>query len=144
MAHTASSSTKKLRVLCASLAAALLAILIWQTISYALLNLHVIFAEEQTDIFSAMREKAAGGDAKAAAGALEYVVSYYPSGTKQTLGSKLDRIIERARASAISDIIADLRVKTGDNLGDDPRPWIEKYGAQSTATGNRSLPAPMP
>jgi hypothetical protein len=37
-------------------------------------------------------------------------------------------MVEQARASAIREIIAELRKKTGEDLGDDPEVWIKKYG----------------
>ena len=39
----------------------------------------------------------------------------------------LGRVIEIERASAIREIIAYLRKKTGEDLGDDPKKWIQKY-----------------
>jgi hypothetical protein len=65
---------------------------------------------------------------RSAADALAYTVTYYPSGTKHATGSRLDRMVEQARASAIREIIAELRKKTGEELGDDPEVWIKKYG----------------
>jgi hypothetical protein len=95
--------------------------------SYGWLKIQVAFASEQTQIFDEMRTRALQSDATAAAGCLEYVVFYYPSGTKQESGSRLDRIVERDRAIAIRDIVAHLRAKTGEDLGDSPEVWIEKY-----------------
>lgn len=98
---------------------------------YGWLKVEVAFAEEQTEIFEAMRTQArAASDAKTAADCLNYVVNYYPSGSKQQTGSRLDTIVERARAIAKQEIIADLRARTGENLGDDPQVWIEKYARQ--------------
>jgi hypothetical protein len=37
------------------------------------------------------------------------------------------------RASAIREVIAYLRKKTGEDLGDDPQKWIEKYGKAPSA-----------
>src|SRR5215831_4798936 len=81
------------------------------------LSIRVALASEQTRIFDEMRAKALKSDAAGAAGCLQYVVSYYPSGTKQETGSRLDQIVERERALAIRDIVAYLRTKTGDDLG---------------------------
>ena len=39
----------------------------------------------------------------------------------------LGRVIEIERASAIREVVAYLRKKTGEDLGDDPKKWIEKY-----------------
>jgi hypothetical protein len=43
------------------------------------------------------------------------------------------RVIEIERASAIREVIAYLRKKTGEDLGDDPKRWIEKYGKKPSA-----------
>jgi len=58
---------------------------------------------------------------------LEYVVWYYPSGTKQEAGSRLDRVVERHRKAVVRDIVAHLRSVTNQDLGERPEPWIEKY-----------------
>src|SRR5438105_15566668 len=82
------------------------------TLAYKLvpLTIHVSFADDQTEIFEEMRAKAvSAADPHEAAGYLEYAVNYYPSGTKQDSGSRLDRVVERARRSAIREIIAHLR-----------------------------------
>jgi hypothetical protein len=57
----------------------------------AMLHMHVGFACEQTEIFDDSRKQALSADAAGAAVILEYVVHYYPSGTKQVTGSLLDR-----------------------------------------------------
>lgn len=101
--------------------------LIW---NYGMLKIQVAFASEQTQIFEAMRVKSETSDVEEAASCLRYVVYYYPSGTKQKTGSQLDLIVERERALVVKDIIADLRVKTGKDLGDDPEAWIQKYAEQ--------------
>ena len=113
-----------------SLAASLLtaaAILWWL---YFPLFLRVTFADEQTHIFEEMRSQALAGDTTNAAQRLEYVVGYYPSGTKQQQASFLDRVVERSRARATTDIIAHLRSTTGSDLGPAPEPWIHQYAKQ--------------
>lgn len=94
---------------------------------FGLLRLRVAYANEQTQIFEEMRRSALSADAVGAAQSLEYAARYYPSGTKQVAGSRLDQIVERQRVQAIRDIIAHLRAKTGEDLGDDPEKWIQKY-----------------
>jgi len=47
--------------------------------------------------------------------------------TKQRAGSPLDRICTFQRTNVIHDIIIYLRAKTGEDLGDKPEPWIQKY-----------------
>jgi len=74
-----------------------------------------------------MRAQATQRDPKGAAECLEYVVGYYPSGTKQERGSRLDCIVERDRAHAIRAIIECLRSKTGEDLGTSPEAWIKKF-----------------
>lgn len=96
--------------------------------SYGLLRIRVEFASEQTRIFEEMRTQAMQSDAAGAVGCIEYVVGYYPSGTKQETGSQLDLMVERERALAVRDIVALLRVKTGQDLGENPEAWIRKYG----------------
>ena len=91
------------------------------------LVLQLAIVNDQSEIFAEMREKALRSDPAEAAGYLEFVVSYYPSGTKLTHGSMADRIVERDRACAVSDIIAYLRAKTGLDLGADPGPWIKRF-----------------
>src|ERR1043166_3917397 len=94
---------------------------------YAPLKLRLAFASEQVHIFDEMRDKALRSDASSSAGCLEYVVNYYPSGTKQESGSRLDRMVESARGQSVREILAYLRTKTGEDLGTDPESWIEKY-----------------
>jgi hypothetical protein len=95
--------------------------------NYGWLKIHVAFASEQTQIFDEMRTKALQSDPAGAAGCLEYVVNYYPSGTKQETGSRLDAMVERDRTQAIRDIVSHLRAKTGQDLGETPDAWIQKY-----------------
>jgi len=110
------------------LVALLLAILLgWQSWNHARLKIEVAFAEEQTRIFEDMRQQALGESPSGAAEALAYVVNYYPTGTKQREGSRLDKVVERSRASVAKDIIFELRQKTGEDLGTKPEAWIEKY-----------------
>jgi hypothetical protein len=91
------------------------------------LTIRVAWASEQTAIFDEMRTQALRSDLAGAAGRLEYVVGYYPSGSKQEAGSRLDRMVERERTLAARDIVAYLRVKTGEDLGESPETWIQKY-----------------
>jgi hypothetical protein len=93
-------------------------------IHHAVTGMQIAFADEQTAIFEQMRRQSAESES-VDVGYLDYAVSYYPSGTKQTAGSALDRVVERSRQSAVREIIAILRSRTGKDLGDDPRRWIE-------------------
>ena len=106
----------------------------WLYLSRAWLAIRVSFAYEQTKIFDEMRTQALTSDAARAAGCLGYVVSYYPSGTKQETGSHLDQIVERDRTLAARDIMAYLRTKTGEDLGNNPSAWIQKYAGNNGST----------
>jgi hypothetical protein len=102
----------------------LCALLFW---SHSWLTIRVAWASEQTEIFDEMRTRALQSDAAGAADCLGYVVGYYPSGSKQETGSRLDRMVERERALAARDIVDYLRTKTGEDLGESPEAWIQKY-----------------
>lgn len=112
-----------LAVLCGLLALTSVALFM----GYAPLVLRVAFASEQVHIFEEMRDKAFHSDPSGAADCLVYVVNYYPSGTKQESGSRLDRMVEIARSHSVREILAYLRAKTGEDLGTEPESWINKY-----------------
>jgi hypothetical protein len=101
--------------------------LLW---NYGWLKIQVAFASDQTQIFEDMRKQALQSDPTGAVGCLQYVVNYYPSGSKQETGSRLDRIVERERTQAVRDIISHLRTKTGQDLGENPDAWIQKYATK--------------
>ena len=95
---------------------------------YGSLRVRVLLAEDQTSVFDEMtRTDRATETPEEICEALAYVVSYYPTGTKQLSDSPLDAIVERARLSAVRELISRLRVVTGQDLGDDPGPWIERW-----------------
>lgn len=45
--------------------------------------------------------------------------------------ASLKRVVEHERALLVRDLIANLRKKTGEDLGEDPSVWISKYLAVS-------------
>jgi hypothetical protein len=104
----------------------LLALIAYLLFENAEIHLRVSFAEAQTGIFEEMCQKAETSDPARAAECLQYVLEYYPSGSKQIHGSKLDQIVERVRAESVLKIIRILRTKTGKDFGDDPKRWIEE------------------
>lgn len=96
--------------------------------SFGWLHVQAAFADEQTKIFDEIRTRALQSTSPAdIAGSLEYAAFYCPSGSKQTAGSRLDRVVERHRTAVVRDIVAHLRRTTGQDLGDSPEPWIQKY-----------------
>jgi hypothetical protein len=107
-------------------------------ISHIRTSVQIACADEQTAIFDQMRRQTAEAVAVDVS-YLEYALWYYPSGTKQTKGSGLDRVVERARQCAVREIIEILRSRTGKNFGDDPRRWIEGLRADVAGRGNRGV-----
>jgi len=103
---------------------AVLLSLIFCLIDLLITGIQIAFADEQTAIFEEMRTETANS-AAVDARYLEYALRYYPSGMKQTKGSTLDRVVERARQCALREIMAILRSRTGKDFGDDPQQWIE-------------------
>lgn len=100
-------------------------------LKHGMLSVRVALATEQIKIFSDMRQKTLeSSDVNNAANCLQYAVGYYPSGTKQVSGSRLDRMVEQERSLVIKDIVAYLRAKTGQDLGDNPEAWIQRYSKQ--------------
>ena len=121
------SGYKRLTILLGALCVGLLVLcglLIWK---HGWLTIRVAWASEQTKIFNEMRTQALTSDVAGAAGCLQYVVGYYPSGSKQETGSRLDRMVELERGLAARDIVAYLRTKTGEDLGESPEAWIQKF-----------------
>jgi len=121
------ASYKRITVVLGVMCLGLLVLTIARFVDYAPLEMRLVFASEQTQIFEEMRAKALKSGVAEAAGCLEYVANYYPSGTKQVTGARLDRMVERERAAAVRDIIAYLRKQTASDLGDAPQAWVEKY-----------------
>lgn len=107
--------------------AALFAILFaYIFVEFGLTHIYLGMADEQTKVFEQMCQQAVDSKTKdAGANELLYTVWYYPSGTKQVVGSRIDRMVERARRNAVREIIATLRRKTGKDFGEDPRKWCE-------------------
>jgi len=118
--------------LVAAVIAALCAASAWQFGRNTWMAIQLSFADEQTEIFSEMTDKATEAlkrqppDVKSAVGFLEYTHEYYPTGTKQTHGTTLDGIVERSRSVAESRIIGALRDATGLDHGTDADDWIRE------------------
>jgi hypothetical protein len=95
---------------------------------YTMLKLRVDFAAGQVAIFEEMKTAAGGTtDPHKLSGQLQYVVNYYPSGSKQVSGASLDKVVETARSNAVAAIIAHLRATTGKDLGSVPETWFNEY-----------------
>ena len=68
-------------------------------------RLRIAFAEEQMQVFREMRDRAAQeSHPETIQGLRQYVLDYYPSGTKQRPGTPLDRIVETTRQECLDTI----------------------------------------
>jgi hypothetical protein len=98
-------------------------------------------AEEQTEIFEYMVTRTAEAvsqsppDVRAAVGHLRYAHQYYPSGTKQVAGTRLDKIVERCRWLAEMRIIDMLRKATSEDHGADAEAWIKAFDRDAAGQG---------
>jgi hypothetical protein len=105
----------------------------WYFGNHVVQSIRIAFAADQIAIFDLSLRNALKAEPLFAAEHLRYVVDYYQSGTKQSAGSTLDRMVEAHRASVVREIIAHLRKKTGIDLGDDPEAWIKRFSARGVA-----------
>ncbi len=109
-------------ILFAAVVLILCVVVVWQFVDRGWSSIQLALADEQTEIFDDMVAKASKSlaesppDVQGALGYLQYAHFYYPSGTKQTKGSRLDRIVERCRSLAEMRIIQMLRDATGKDL----------------------------
>ena len=103
-------------------------------------TIRMSFAEDQMQVFEIARRKALASDAADAALSLRSVTGYYPSGTKQTTGTSMDRVVEQFRARAVEDIIAHLRAQTGEDLGSEPGPWIQRFATEKPPAEKATQP----
>lgn len=72
-----------------------------------------------------LRLKAVRGDVSQAASSLKEVVEYWP--TKVRHEGNFSRLYELSRGAAIREIISRMRSISGEDVGDNPKIWIEKY-----------------
>ncbi len=71
------------------------------------------------------RDAAIRSDPREAVQMLEIIATLPPRRTNHS--SPILRMVERERDRDVRDVIEYLRKKTGEDLGDDPAKWIEKY-----------------
>lgn len=127
---------KSRRILSAVVIAALLVVIVWQYLLYVDLRLRAAFAEEQIAVFSDLTDRAQSSleqnpaDVKAAVQFLAYVRDYYRSGTKQSAGSALDRVVENSRRMTMLRMMEMLRQATGEDAGSEPEDWISTLAGQ--------------
>lgn len=82
-----------------------------------------------------LRLKALHGDISQAASSLRDVVEYWPP--KLGHEGHLSRVYRLSRAGAIREIISRMRSLSGEDLGDDPKLWIEKFYRKETTQPNK-------
>jgi hypothetical protein len=63
---------------------------------------------------------------------VEYLAIIARNGLPQFDNSNLVAIWTVEKANMTSAIITELRNRTGDNLGNNPKMWVQKYGYDST------------
>ena len=89
-------------------------------------NIEIAYARKTFFNLQKHRDSALGADVSEATKRLLWVSE--GTNTKQSPGSPLDEMCTAQRTNMVRDIIVYLRAKTGENLGEKPQPWIEKYG----------------
>lgn len=77
--------------------------------------IHVGFAHEQIIVFEELKQKTKNGTIKEAEDCLNYAITYYPSGSKQPIGTRLDVIVETARTNAVYSITDSIKQKKLNN-----------------------------
>ncbi|MCK9316228.1 MAG: hypothetical protein M0Q48_08815 [Verrucomicrobia bacterium] len=98
---------------------------VYTAFSYGMLMIRVAMAREQVMIFEYSRDEGIKKEPAECISHLQYIINYYPSGSKQIEGHRLDQIVETARAGAVREVISYLREKTGKDFGDDPQVWLD-------------------
>ena len=100
-------------------------VILWK---YSWQKLEIAFALGQTKVFNDMMTDAEKiTDPYKLSGYLEYVILYYPSGTRIRKDSPLDKMVEIERSYAVKTIIERFHVTTGKDLGDTPEKWFIEY-----------------
>lgn len=82
----------------------LLAIIVGQQVTLLMTSLRIEFAREQVEMFDDQRKIFRGKRGPVVDDRIQFVKEYYPSGTKQVAGSKLDTIVERFRQAVIEEL----------------------------------------
>jgi hypothetical protein len=89
-----------------------------------------------------LRLKAVAGDISQAVASLKEVVEFWPPKLRHE--GDLSRVYELSRAGVIREIISRMRSLTGEDLGNDPKLWIEKFDRKAKKQANHALePTPV-
>ena len=66
-------------------------------------------------------------DPRALALRLDFLMGYYEAHSKVLHGSRLESIVLRGYQQTLTNAVAAFRSRTTNDLGGDPRAWIERY-----------------
>ena len=69
----------------------------------------------------------ASPDPRALALRLDFLMGYYGAHSKALVGSHLEQIVRREYEQTLTNAVAAFRSMTTNDLGGDPRAWIQKY-----------------
>lgn len=89
------------------LVGALVVSLIGNLIQYGLFvkqEIHLVLAIDQVEIIHDLFKRVHSKDSRMMGEMREGIIDYYPSGTKQVEGSKLDQLVEMVRTHAVEKI----------------------------------------
>jgi hypothetical protein len=121
----------------------LIGLLTWVMFEYAVTSIRLALADEQMLTFEDMVSRASSAlsgsppNVTKAVQCLQEAHDYYPSGTKQHAGTRLDRMVERYRRSCEIRIIDLLRRATAKDYGADAEKWIKEYLPQQEGQRER-------
>lgn len=82
-------------------------------IHVALIELRISFATDQVEMFHSLTIESHENTEESIKQREEYIIGYYPSGTKQQPGSKLDKVVENARKLSLKCIAYERRQTGG-------------------------------
>ena len=92
------------------------------------MKISIAFGVDQIDVFDQMLIKAKNSeDPRKICEFFDYVISHYPSRTKQEKHTKLNHIVKKHRSQTVELMIVRLENVTGQNLGADPQDWVKFY-----------------
>ena len=81
-------------------------ILLLSVFIYGRTAINIAYAEEQISVFYRTLHMCQKGDAEQLEAHRLYIQSYYPSGTKQNSGTRLDNVVEMVRSEVLEQIDA--------------------------------------
>ena len=67
---------------------------------------------------------------------LQFLTAYYEGEGKTLARSPISRVVHRDYQHAVASNLAQFRLITTNDLGSDPRAWIQKYGEQARSPTN--------